>query len=103
MARPALRRVRSSDDAAGNCRAALAKLRVPTLVIHGEDDPLIRIDGGRATAAAIPGALLLTFPGMRHDLPRDLWPTIIDAIRDLSDQAAGATPQASADATDAAR
>lgn len=72
-------------------------------MIHGEDDPLIRIDGGRATAAAIPGALLLTFPGMRHDLPCELWPTIIDAIRDLSDQAAGATPQASADATDAGR
>ena len=89
--------------AAGNRRAALAKLRVPTLVIHGEDHPLIRIDGGRATAAAIPGALLLTFPGMRHDLPREPWPTIIDAIRDLSDQAAGATPQASADATDAGR
>ncbi|MEV4947316.1 alpha/beta hydrolase [Streptomyces sp. NPDC053755] len=53
---------------------------VPALVIHGEDDPLIDVSGGRATAAAIPGATLLTIPGMGHDLPSALWPTIVGAI-----------------------
>jgi pimeloyl-ACP methyl ester carboxylesterase len=53
---------------------------VPTLVIHGEADPLITLSGGQATAAAIPGAELLIIPGMGHDLPRPLWPQIIDAI-----------------------
>ncbi|WP_161952607.1 alpha/beta fold hydrolase [Actinoplanes sp. TFC3] len=47
----------------------LGGITVPALVIHGEDDPLIGVDGGRATAAAIPGAKLLTIAGMGHDLP----------------------------------
>jgi pimeloyl-ACP methyl ester carboxylesterase len=59
---------------------ALRRLRVPTLVIHGEADPLVHVSGGRATAAAIPGAELLVFPGMGHELPRPLWPQIVDAI-----------------------
>ena len=53
-------------------------------VVHGEDDPLVAPDGGKATAAAIPGAELLTIPGMGHDLPRALWRTIIDAITRLA-------------------
>lgn len=60
--------------------AALAAVAVPTLVIHGEADPLINVSGGRATAAAVPGAELLVLPGMGHDLPKALWPQIIDAI-----------------------
>lgn len=74
--------------AGGDRRPALAGLRVPTLVIHGEADRLIRPEGGRATAAAIPGAKLVTFPGMGHDLPRELWPAIIDEIRAVADRAA---------------
>jgi pimeloyl-ACP methyl ester carboxylesterase len=58
----------------------LGALRLPTTVIHGTADPLIRPSGGRATAAAIPGARLLMLPGMGHDLPRELWPQIVDAI-----------------------
>jgi pimeloyl-ACP methyl ester carboxylesterase len=73
--------------AGGDRRQALATLRLPTLVIHGEADRLIRLDGGRETAAAIPGARLVTFPGMGHDLPRELWPAIIDEIRALADRA----------------
>lgn len=57
----------------------LASLSVPTLVIHGADDPLIDVSGGEATAKAIAGAELLVIPGMGHDLPEALWPTIIDA------------------------
>ena len=59
---------------------ALHDVTAPTVVIHGEEDPLVNVSGGRATAAAIPGAELVTFPGMGHDLPRPLWPRIIDAI-----------------------
>jgi pimeloyl-ACP methyl ester carboxylesterase len=60
--------------------AALAAVKVPTVVIHGEEDPLVHVSGGRATAAAIPGAELLTVPGMGHDLPEAAWERIIDAI-----------------------
>jgi pimeloyl-ACP methyl ester carboxylesterase len=67
-------------QASGDRRAELASLTVPTLVIHGEADRLIRPEGGRATAAAIPGARLVTLPGMGHDLPRELWPRIADEI-----------------------
>ncbi|MFV0535522.1 MAG: alpha/beta fold hydrolase [Cumulibacter sp.] len=52
---------------------ALRELSVPTLVIHGADDPLINVSGGEATAAAIPGAQLKIYPGMGHNLPEQLW------------------------------
>ncbi len=58
----------------------LGQIGVPTTVIHGDADPLVHVSGGRATAEAIPGARLLTLAGMGHDLPRELWPQIIDAI-----------------------
>jgi pimeloyl-ACP methyl ester carboxylesterase len=60
--------------------AKLAELRVPTLVIHGTDDPIVAKSGGEALARAIPGAELRIFPGMGHDLPAALWPTFADAI-----------------------
>jgi pimeloyl-ACP methyl ester carboxylesterase len=60
--------------------AGLRDIRVPTLVIHGDSDPLVDVSGGRATAAAIPGAELLILPGMGHDLPYVLWPQVIDAM-----------------------
>ena len=59
---------------------ALNAVRAPTTVVHGDADPLVDVSGGRATAEAIPGARLVIFPGMGHDLPRALWPEIIDAI-----------------------
>ncbi len=52
-----------------NRTPALAKLTVPTLVIHGTDDPLVPMECGRATAGAVPGAKLLLIEGMGHDLP----------------------------------
>jgi pimeloyl-ACP methyl ester carboxylesterase len=61
---------------------ALAAVHAPTLVIHGEEDPLIQVSGGEATARAIPGAKLMKIPGMGHDLPPALWPEIVDAIVD---------------------
>lgn len=59
---------------------ALQQLNVPTLVIHGRQDPLIQLDGGIRTAELIPGALLMILDEMGHDLPVPLWPQIVDAI-----------------------
>jgi pimeloyl-ACP methyl ester carboxylesterase len=58
----------------------LRQLKMPFLVIHGEDDPLVTVSGGKATAAAVPGAKLILFPGMGHDLPEAIWDQIVDAI-----------------------
>lgn len=60
----------------------LGRVRAPTVVIHGAEDPLVPLAGGQATAAAIPGARLVVVPGMGHDLPPGAWPAIIDAIVD---------------------
>jgi pimeloyl-ACP methyl ester carboxylesterase len=59
---------------------ALRTLQVPTLVIHGLLDHLVLPSGGIATAKAVPGSRLLAFPDMAHDLPRNRWPEIVDAI-----------------------
>jgi pimeloyl-ACP methyl ester carboxylesterase len=66
--------------ASGDRTAALRRLRVPTVVVHGTDDALIDASGGRATAAAIPGAELVLIDGMGHDLPPSAWGQIADAI-----------------------
>lgn len=66
----------------GDRRAMLKSIKAPTLVIHGEADPLVPIAGGRDTAENIPGARLLTIPGMGHDLPLALVDTLADAIAD---------------------
>jgi pimeloyl-ACP methyl ester carboxylesterase len=71
--------IRASGDRTGGLRS----LSVPTLVLHGADDPLVNVSGGRATAAAIPNAELVVFDGMGHDLPRGLWTAIADRIADL--------------------
>ena len=65
----------------------LKAVSVPTLVIHGSADALVNVDGGRATAAAVPGAELLVVEGMGHDLPREIWPEITDRICALVDRA----------------
>jgi len=66
--------------ASGDRTTALAAITAPTLVIHGEADVLVDPSGGRATAAAIPHAELLTIPAMGHDLPPACWPQIVAAI-----------------------
>jgi pimeloyl-ACP methyl ester carboxylesterase len=63
--------------------ADLGRVAVPTLVIHGSDDALVNVSGGRATAAAVPGAEFVEVAGMGHDLPRGLWPEFIDRISGL--------------------
>jgi pimeloyl-ACP methyl ester carboxylesterase len=69
--------------ASGDRTAALRSVSVPTLVLHGADDPLVDVSGGRATARAIPGAQLIEFEGMGHHLPRELWAEIARHIREL--------------------
>jgi pimeloyl-ACP methyl ester carboxylesterase len=71
----------------GNRAKGLRRVTAPTLVIHGKDDRLVVPSGGRATAKAIPGARLLMLDDMGHDLPRPLWPKIIDAIADNAGRA----------------
>jgi pimeloyl-ACP methyl ester carboxylesterase len=58
----------------------LAAVKVPTVVIHGDSDPLVRPSWGEKTAAAIPGATFVSIPGMGHDLPAGAWPALVDAI-----------------------
>jgi pimeloyl-ACP methyl ester carboxylesterase len=66
--------------ASGSRKARLAQVKAPTLVIHGTVDPLVRPEGGKDTAASIPGAKLLMIAGMGHALPIPMWPQVIDAI-----------------------
>jgi pimeloyl-ACP methyl ester carboxylesterase len=80
-------RQRAAVSASGSRRKALAGVRIPTLVLHGDQDPIINVKAGRATAAAIPGARLVVYPEMGHDLPRELWPSILDEIAALAAQA----------------
>jgi pimeloyl-ACP methyl ester carboxylesterase len=74
--------------ASGHRARDLKRIRVPTLVIHGKSDRLIRPSGGRATARAIPGARLELIDGMGHDLPRGAWPRILDGIEQTAARAA---------------
>ena len=64
--------------ASGSRVEQLAKMAIPTLVIHGNDDTLITPSGGIRTAEVIPGARLLLLDDMGHDFPRPLWPKIVD-------------------------
>jgi pimeloyl-ACP methyl ester carboxylesterase len=66
--------------ASGDRTSQLRRIAAPTLVVHGTADPLVAPSGGRATAKAIPGAELMMIEGMGHDLPRAVWPRLIDAI-----------------------
>jgi pimeloyl-ACP methyl ester carboxylesterase len=66
--------------ASGDRTRQLRGIRAPTLVIHGSADRLVSPSGGRATARAIPNARLMMIEGMGHDLPRAIWPRLIDAI-----------------------
>ncbi len=66
--------------ASGDRTAELQRITAPTLVIHGSADSLVSPSGGRATARAIPGAKLMMIEGLGHDLPRGLWPRLIDAF-----------------------
>jgi pimeloyl-ACP methyl ester carboxylesterase len=71
----------------------LGRIRVPTLVIHGTDDVLVPVENGRKVAKAIPGARLLEFEHMGHNLPERVWPQIFDAIEELTRQTSVRQPR----------
>lgn len=66
--------------ASGDRRERVRAITAPTLVIHGDQDPLVPVEGGRDTAACVPGSELLIIPGMGHDLPEALYDRIAGAI-----------------------
>jgi pimeloyl-ACP methyl ester carboxylesterase len=80
--------------ASGDRSPMLASIHVPTLVIHGDSDRLVAPSGGKATARAIPGARLMTVEGMGHDIPRAVWPRLVDAIAENAGRAAAPTQTA---------
>jgi pimeloyl-ACP methyl ester carboxylesterase len=77
---PGVARQMAGLRADGDRTAALGGVKVPTVVLHGADDPLLMPVGGEDTAAAVPGAELRIIPGMGHDLPPGLYDTFVDAI-----------------------
>jgi len=78
------------DD--GDRSTRLAQITTPTLVLHGEDDPLVKLAAGEATARHIPGAKLVTIPGWGHDLPLELVDRLADEIALHANTASAATP-----------
>jgi pimeloyl-ACP methyl ester carboxylesterase len=81
--------------ASPNRTAGLRRLRVPTTVIHGDRDRLVRKSGGRAVADAVPDARYVEIEGMGHDLPVGTWPRIVDAIVENAARAERDAPTAS--------
>ncbi len=71
----------------------LAKLRVPTQVIHGSVDPLVRPLGGRLLASAIPGARFDLIAGMGHDIGPSIWPLVIERVYENSKRDAQTLPE----------
>ncbi len=71
---------------------SLQAIRVPTLVIHGHEDILVPVENGRMVAAAVPGARLLVLEGMGHDIPKRVWPRVIDAIAETARKASVPQP-----------
>jgi pimeloyl-ACP methyl ester carboxylesterase len=69
-----------------NRTPALRRITVPTLVMHGLDDPLVAPSGGLAVARAVPNSRFVGFSGMGHDLPRALWPEFVREIAALAAQ-----------------
>ena len=65
----------------------LRELDKPVLVLHGDQDPILRVSAARATARAIDGARLVILPGVGHDLPAPLWPDIAHEVRQVADRA----------------
>ena len=75
-----LARQGSAAIANGYPKASIESIKVPTLVIHGDKDPFMPVEGGRETARLIPGAKLMIIEGMGHDMPKEVWPEITDAM-----------------------
>ena len=74
----------------GDRRERLAGVTTPTLVLHGEADPLVKLAAGEDTAQSVPGARIVTFPGWGHDFPLELVDKIADEV---AAHAAGTSPK----------
>ncbi len=77
---PGVARQLAAIFASGDRSAALPKVRVPMLVIHGTADPLVPVEGGRAIAAGVPGARLVEIEGMGHALPPAVWDEVVEEV-----------------------
>jgi pimeloyl-ACP methyl ester carboxylesterase len=75
-----IQRQMAAIRAGGDRRPKLATITAPTMVLHGADDPLVPVAGGRDTAENIPGAELRIVPGMGHDLPPALYDIFVETI-----------------------
>lgn len=73
----------------GNRKPVLGLIKAPTLVIHGSEDPLVPLAGGKDTAEAVAGAELLVIEGMGHGLPESVWPRVVDAIAEHAGKVGG--------------
>jgi pimeloyl-ACP methyl ester carboxylesterase len=89
---PGVARQMAAIRASGDRRAKLATISIPTMVLHGADDPLVPVAGGRDTAANIRGAELRIIPGMGHDLPPALYATFVETIERALARARQRTP-----------
>ena len=87
--------------ASGDRTAGLAGVRVPTMVIHGDADTLVPLDGGRATARAVPGAELVVIEDMGHELPPAAWPQVVAALVANARRAAPSTASSDGPSTGA--
>jgi len=73
--------------AAPNRTSRLKQLRLPVTIVHGLNDRMVHVSGGRATARAIPGSELVLVPGMGHDIPPALFPQFVAIIRRTANRA----------------
>jgi len=85
---PGVARQMAAVAAHGDRRERLRRVKVPALVIHGADDPLVRVEAGHDTHGALADSELLVIDGMGHDLPEVLWPQIAEGIRGLTRRSA---------------
>ncbi|MFG2138085.1 alpha/beta fold hydrolase [Streptomyces sp. NPDC048650] len=70
----------------------IGRIAVPTLVLHGMDDPLVKPAAGRAVASRIPGARFVGLPGVGHGLPEPVWADVAVQVRRLADGQGGGCP-----------
>ncbi|MFZ5783063.1 MAG: alpha/beta fold hydrolase [Pseudomonadota bacterium] len=75
--------------ASGDRVELLKTIKVPTLVLHGEEDPLLPVECGRDVARLVPGAEIETYPGWGHDFPAQMIPTLVDRIAGFCKAAQG--------------
>jgi pimeloyl-ACP methyl ester carboxylesterase len=80
--------------ATGDRHSRLATIKIPTLVVHGSDDPLILSACGRDTASSIPGAEFMLIEGMGHDLPPVFYGTVAEAIDQIARRERSVSPSA---------